>query len=183
MYLSVLGGYRSFFLTTKDTKVHEGNRLVRSISDIIGLAAGAIALCSIGYYLLCLYNAARFLRERKAAGEGVRPAQSTQPVSILKPLRGTDPEMYESFRSHCLQNYPEYEIIFGVSDPADPAIELVERLKQEFPQRAIRLVICSRNLGTNTKVSNLAQMCLTRSTKTFWSMTVTYGLSPTTYNV
>ena len=66
--------------------------------------------------------------------------------------------MYESFRSHCLQDYPEYEIIFGVSDPADPAIELVERLKQEFPQRAIRLVICSRNLGTNTKVSNLAQM-------------------------
>jgi len=103
--------------------------LVRSISDIIGLAAGAIALCSIGYYLICLYNAARFVREQKAAGAGVRPAQSTQPVSILKPLRGTDPEMYESFRSHCLQNYPEYEIIFGVSDPADPAIELVERLK------------------------------------------------------
>jgi len=132
--------------------------LVRSISDITGLAAGAIALCSIGYYLICLYNAARFVREQKAAGAGVRPAQSTQPVSILKPLRGTDPEMYESFRSHCLQNYPEYEIIFGVSDPADPAIELVERLKQEYPQRAIRLVICSRNLGTNTKVSNLAQM-------------------------
>ena len=132
--------------------------MVRSISDITGLAAGAIALCSIGYYLLCLYSAARFLRERKAAGEGVRPTPSTQPVSILKPLRGTDPEMYESFRSHCLQDYPEYEIIFGVSDPADPAIELVERLKQEYPQRAIRLVICSRNLGTNTKVSNLAQM-------------------------
>ena len=51
--------------------------------------------------------------------------------------------MYESFRSHCLQDYPEYEIIFGVSDPADPALELVERLKQEFPQRAIHLMICS----------------------------------------
>jgi len=129
--------------------------VVRSISDITGLAAGATALCSIGYYLLCLYSAARFLRDRKAAGEGVRPAQ---PVSILKPLRGTDPEMYESFRSHCLQDYPEYEIIFGVSDAADPAIELVEQLKKEFPQSAIHLMICSQNLGTNTKVSNLAQM-------------------------
>ena len=131
--------------------------MVHSISDIAALAAGAAAVCSIAYYLLCLYSAARFLGERKAVGEGARP---TQPVSILKPLRGTDPEMYESFRSHCLQDYPEYEIIFGVSDPADPAIDLVERLKQEFPERAIQLMICSQNLGSNTKVSNLAQMLL-----------------------
>jgi ceramide glucosyltransferase len=112
-------------------------------------------VASMAYFLLCLFSAARFLRERKATGEGARP---TQPVSILKPLRGTDPEMYESFRSHCLQDYPEYEIIFGVSDPDDPAIDLVERLKKEFPQRAIHLMICSQYLGSNTKVSNLAQM-------------------------
>jgi ceramide glucosyltransferase len=66
--------------------------------------------------------------------------------------------MYESFRSHCLQDYPEYEIIFGVSDTHDPAIQLVEQLKAEFPQRAIRLMVCRDNLGANTKVSNLAQM-------------------------
>ena len=46
---------------------------------------------------------------------------------------GKDPEIYESFRSHCLQDYPEYEIIFGVSDPADPAVASVEWLQQEFP--------------------------------------------------
>ena len=125
---------------------------------LLGLLPGAIALCSIGYYLICLYNAARFVREQKAAGAGVRPAQSTQPVSILKPLRGTDPEMYESFRSHCLLDYPEYEIVFGVSEVDDPAAELVRRLQAEFPQRAIQLIVCSRNLGTNRKVSNLAQM-------------------------
>ncbi len=100
------------------------------IFDIAAIAAGTVTVCSIAYYLLCLFSAARFLGERKAAGEGARP---TQPVSILKPLRGTDPEMYESFRSHCLQDYPEYEIIFGVSDPADPAIELVERLRLGVP--------------------------------------------------
>ena len=66
--------------------------------------------------------------------------------------------MYESFRSHCLLDYPEYEIIFGVSEEDDPAVELVRRLQAEFPQRTIQLVVCNRNLGTNRKVSNLAQM-------------------------
>jgi ceramide glucosyltransferase len=108
---------------------------------------------SIGYYAVCLWSASRF--RRQAAGEGTSP---TQAVSILKPLRGTDPEMYESFRSHCLQDYPEYEIIFGVSDASDPAVDLVERLKGEFPQCAIQSMVCRENLGANTKVSNLAQM-------------------------
>lgn len=61
------------------------------------------------------------------------------PISILKPLKGTDPGMYESFRSHCLLNYPQYEILFGVSEAKDPALELVERLKIEFPEKEIRL--------------------------------------------
>ena len=80
------------------------------------------------------------------------------PVSILKPLKGTDPEMYESFRSHCLEDYAEYEIVFGVSDPSDPAIKSVERLRKEFPERSIQLVICPKVLGPNVKVSNLEQM-------------------------
>jgi ceramide glucosyltransferase len=66
--------------------------------------------------------------------------------------------MYENFRSHCVQDYPEYEIIFGVSEADDPAIKLVEQLKSEFPQQAIRLIVCPKQLGTNIKVSNLAQM-------------------------
>ncbi len=133
--------------------------MIHRIVAVASTAAGAFAICSMAYYLVCLYSAARFVGERKAAGGGASPTPpGAHPVSILKPLRGTDPEMYESFRSHCLQEYPEYEIIFGVSDPADPAAELVERLKLEFPQRAIRLLVCSENLGPNTKVSNLTQM-------------------------
>jgi ceramide glucosyltransferase len=122
----------------------------------IVFVAGAIA--SLAYYALCLWSAARFLRTLKPAEKKIHPDKTTPPVSILKPLRGTDPKMYESFRSHCLQDYPDYEIIFGVSDAHDPAIPLVEQLRAEFPQRAIRLVVCSENLGANTKVSNLAQM-------------------------
>lgn len=115
----------------------------------------------MGYYALCLFSAARFLRGRKAADEGACPTQpATPPVSILKPLKGSDPEMVESFRSHCLQDYPQFEIIFGVSDPADPAIDVVEQLKREFPSCAIHLVTCSEELGANVKVSNLVQMVL-----------------------
>src|SRR5713101_7592651 len=132
--------------------------MIHHTAKIIEIIAVLGAFSSVNYYALCLWSAAGFLRERKAASEGARPTQFVPPVSILKPLKGTDPEMYESFRSQCLQDYPEYEIIFGVSDPRDPAAELVERLKKEFPQRSIRLMVCPMNLGTNTKVSNLAQM-------------------------
>jgi len=128
--------------------------MIHHAAQIIQTLVVGGAVCSMGYYALCILSALGFLRAR-AADKSVLP---TQPVSILKPLRGTDPEMYESFRSHCLQDYPEYEIIFGVSDPGDPAIPLVEQLKTEFPERAIRLMVCPEILGANTKVSNLAQM-------------------------
>jgi ceramide glucosyltransferase len=129
--------------------------MIRYAIQGIQILAVLGAISSMGYYALCLWSASRFLRERKTGDKSVRP---TQAVSILKPLRGTDPEMYESFRTHCLQDYPEYEIIFGVGDANDPAIPLVEQLKAEFPQREIRLLICPEILGANTKVSNLAQM-------------------------
>jgi ceramide glucosyltransferase len=115
-------------------------------------------ISSMGYYAFCLGCALELLRERRHADRSARSAHATPPVSILKPLKGTDPEMYENFRSHCLQDYPEYEIIFGVSEANDPAIQLVERLQREFPERSIQLVICDESLGPNTKVSNLVQM-------------------------
>jgi ceramide glucosyltransferase len=129
--------------------------MAREILHIAAMVAGALMLCAIGYYAACLFAALRFLRRRRVARkvEGDLP-----PVSILKPLKGTDPRMYESFRSHCLQDYPNFEIVFGVSEADDPAIVEVERLKQEFPERRIKLVVCGKNLGANTKVSNLVQM-------------------------
>jgi ceramide glucosyltransferase len=132
--------------------------MIHQLFFVLEIVAALGTVASIGYYVLCLYGAARFLSERKVAGEGARPTPPFPAVSILKPLKGTDPEMYESFRGHCLQDYPEYEIIFGVSDADDPAIAFVERLKAEFPRIPIRLVLCLKSLGANTKVSNLAQM-------------------------
>ncbi len=102
--------------------------------------------------MLCIVSARAFLRPQP-----LTPA-FTPAVTFLKPLRGADPQMYEAFRSHCLQDYPEFEIVFGVSDPNDQAIELVHRLKKEFPQRRIELVVADNSLGANGKVSTMAQM-------------------------
>src|SRR6185312_13987821 len=123
------------------------------LSLIPGLLAAGLAICGMGFYVLCLRSASRFQR----GGRNPRPT-ATPPVTILKPLRGVDPQMYESFRSHCVQDYPEYEIIFGVSEADDPAVEAVQQLMREFPQCKIRLHVCPEVLGNNRKTSNLEQM-------------------------
>ncbi len=130
--------------------------MIHSILRIVQVVAAIGIVSSAAYYLLCLWSAARFLRERKALGKA--SAFDLPPISILKPLKGTDPEIYESFRSHCLQDYPQYELIFGVSDPHDSAIASVKALQREFPDRRIQLLVCPKILGANVKVSNLAQM-------------------------
>jgi ceramide glucosyltransferase len=125
------------------------------IFKVLETAAAAGAISAISYYVLCMWSAWRFARSLETL-----PSDSvwTPPVSILKPLKGVDPDIYKSFTSHCFQNYPEYEIIFGVSDVDDPALDLVRRLQSEFPDKQIRGLVCQKNLGANTKVSNLAQM-------------------------
>jgi ceramide glucosyltransferase len=113
-----------------------------------------LAGCGLGYLLLTLWSIRHFRRTHPTGDPTYTP-----PVSILKPLKGADPEMYKSFRSHCVQDYPaEYEIIFGVNDLADPAVAEVERIRKEFPGRNIRLVVCPATGGTNRKVTNLVQM-------------------------
>lgn len=120
---------------------------------ILTMAVSLLALCGMGFYVLCLWSVTSFRRESS------KPQPSfTPPVSILKPLRGVDPQMYESFRSHCVQDYPEYEIIFGVNEADDPAVDAVHQLMREFPSCRIKLVICPEVLGTNRKTSNVVQM-------------------------
>jgi ceramide glucosyltransferase len=112
------------------------------------------------FYFLSALGLARFLGDRqdKKRRQTSLPESPFPAVSILKPLKGVDPEIWESFCSHCEQDYPEFQLIFGVSDPADPAIEVVRRLQAKYPNLPIELIVCDRVLGTNIKVSNLAQM-------------------------
>jgi len=131
--------------------------MIHTILRILQIVAALGCVSSSIYYLICLWSAAAFLRERKSATK-IQSAQSLPPVSILKPLKGTDPDIYDSFRSHCLQDYPKFEIIFGVSEPDDPAAASVRKLQQEFPNRAIKLLVCPQVVGPNVKVSSLEQM-------------------------
>src|SRR6185312_2546664 len=127
--------------------------MLHSVLNICAAFAAIATLCGFGYTVLSMWGAARFLWKREDVAATMLP-----PVSILKPLKGRDPEMLENFRSHCRQNYSDYEIVFGVTDAKDPAIAAVEQLRLEFPSRPIRLVVSQRSLGANAKVSNLAQM-------------------------
>jgi ceramide glucosyltransferase len=132
--------------------------MIHYATRIIQLAAVIGAISSAIYYLICWWSASVFLRQQTTPRSRPTLTVATPPISILKPLKGTDPEIYECLRSHCLQDYPEYEIIFGASDPNDPAIATVKRLQSEFPANRIQLIVCPKILGANIKVSNLAQM-------------------------
>lgn len=126
------------------------------VRHVLVLMCAAATVASIGYCVLCTWAAAKFSRERSARP----PASEALPaVSILKPLKGSDPEMYEALRSHCTQEYPaDYEIIFAVNSAGDPAVQSVHTLMAEFPQRRIQLAVCEKRLGANGKVSSLAQL-------------------------
>jgi ceramide glucosyltransferase len=79
-------------------------------------------------------------------------------ATILKPLCGLEPETYGCLRSFCDQQYPEFQIIFGVAAADDPVLAVVQRLQREFPLRDLRILIDRRQHGSSRKVSNLMNM-------------------------
>src|SRR6185295_1128736 len=88
------------------------------------------ALAAAGYYALVLVAALRW--PKSDAPNGPPRRTNPEPVSILKPVHGRDPGFYQAIRSHAAQDYPEFEILFGVSDPKDKALEDIRRLQREF---------------------------------------------------
>jgi ceramide glucosyltransferase len=80
------------------------------------------------------------------------------PTTVLKPLCGAEAGLYENLRTFCEQDYPEFQIVFGIGDATDPALRVVRRLQTEFPSLAIDVVVSARQHGRNRKVSNLLNM-------------------------
>jgi ceramide glucosyltransferase len=116
-------------------------------------AGYTLTLCAAAYALIALVSRARTYRPGEHAG--FVSTSVRQPVTVLKPLCGAEPRLEENLVTFCEQTYPEYQLLFGVRDPLDPAIAVVERLKARYPQRDIKLVVDSRVHGVNLKVSNL----------------------------
>src|SRR5437867_2084663 len=99
--------------------------MIAKLLNISLIISTLVAAVTVLYCALCVWAAGRFASQRRRSAPQSKP---TPPVSILKPLKGTDPEMYASLRSHCVQNYPEYEVLFGLTHSEDPAIPVVEKL-------------------------------------------------------
>lgn len=114
----------------------------------------ALAAAPFVYYLLAIYSSLKFFRH--SSRPSAFDAKFTPPVSILKPVRGLDPEAFQNFASFCKQDYPEYEIIFCTTDDADPSVPVIQELMREFPEKKIQLVFSAGHTAFNDKVAKLA---------------------------
>src|SRR5450432_2698679 len=104
-----------------------------------------IVLLSVVYAVFALLLVASYRGNRRPAPDFMPP------VTILKPLCGSEPYLLECLRSFCVQDYPEYQIVFGVRAADDPIVPVVEQLRREHPDKDISLVIDGQLHGSNRK--------------------------------
>jgi ceramide glucosyltransferase len=158
-----------------------------SLLDPVRVFFGILTAASACYYLVSIIAAEQFFghgdagkSRRGEAGKSRRGDAETQrrgdktlspsschplsasvskdPVSILIPLCGADFRAYQNYASLCRQDYPEFEIVFGVGDSRDSSLPVIARLQADFPQVPIQLVISTGEIGPNPKVSTLNNM-------------------------
>ncbi|MVW59754.1 glycosyltransferase [Massilia sp. NEAU-DD11] len=120
--------------------------------SFVTLAGSTLTVLATLYALAALLCHGRIRRAR-----AVRPPLWT-PVTVLKPLCGDEPRLEENLAGLCSQTHPHVQLVFGVRDPADPAVAVVGRLARRFPAVDMRLVVDPRIHGSNLKVSNLINM-------------------------
>lgn len=125
-------------------------------SWFIQYALLGIAAIPFIYYSIALFSAWHFFR--RSGGSASPTSSFTPPVSVLKPVRGLDPDAYDNFASFCRQNYPEYEIVFCVGDRSDPVLPIIEKVIADFPDHAIRVLFGTGREATNDKVAKLARL-------------------------
>jgi ceramide glucosyltransferase len=113
------------------------------------------AFLAVGW--LCL--AGQVLAVLRFARRPMPPTAQEQPaVTVLKPLHGAEPELFENLRSFVEQDYRAVQLVLGVGDPHDGALAAAHDLVRHYPERAIALVIERRSLGSNGKIANLENM-------------------------
>jgi ceramide glucosyltransferase len=123
---------------------------VHTFLGFIGFMSMTLAAC----YVVPTLIAAALWRHRRISA----PAPGPQAVTVLKPLCSAEPGLYEHLRTFCQQDFPKFQIVFGVRDPTDPALIAVRRLAAEFPSLQIDVVVNPVLHGRNYKISNLMNM-------------------------
>jgi ceramide glucosyltransferase len=117
--------------------------------------AGITIVGLIGYGLQIFAVRSHLYRSPLNLGEGNSLPQTFPPISILKPLKGLDDNLFDNLASFCTQDYPEYEIIFSLQDHNDPAYKVARKIKDKYPEKNISIAIEKCDMGLNPKVNNL----------------------------
>lgn len=125
-------------------------------SESLLIAAGWICAALAAFGLLQALIGSRLVR--RFARQPHRPAYARPAVTILKPLHGSEPLLDVALASVCAQDYPEFQVVFGVGRADDPALESVERMRSRFPHVDIAVVVNGARHGQNGKVGNLMNM-------------------------
>lgn len=107
---------------------------------------------SMVFYLACAIFTLQFFTCTEKIADAPQPG-----VSVMVPVCGLDAGAWKNWSSFCRQNYPEYEVLFGVTDPKDPAVPLLEQLVAAYPNR-VRLFTDLKPRGINYKDSNLSYL-------------------------
>jgi ceramide glucosyltransferase len=117
--------------------------------------AGITIVGLIGYGLQIFAVRSHLYRSPLNLGEGNSLPQTFPPISILKPLKGLDDNLFDNLASFCTQDYPEYEIIFSLQDHNDPAYKVAKKIKDRYPEKDISIIVERCDTGLNPKVNNL----------------------------
>jgi len=80
------------------------------------------------------------------------------PITVLKPLHGDEPLLEQALASVCAQDYPAFQVVFGVQDPDDTALGAVARVRARFPRCDTAVVVNPARHGANAKIGNLINM-------------------------
>jgi ceramide glucosyltransferase len=115
---------------------------------------------STAFLGLALLAAVRNVRRARRQSQDVAAVASDAlpKVSIFKPLHGAEPQLEENLESFFLQDYPEFEIIFGCRTASDPSLAIVERLRARYPQVATQVVLAGNPGWPSAKVWSLEKM-------------------------
>jgi ceramide glucosyltransferase len=118
-----------------------------------GWAAFALSACGLVYAFAAVFTLARFRSRDFAAPTLLRS------ISVLKPLHGDEPELWENLVSFCEQDYAgPVQLVLGARDERDEALLVARRLQQAYPQRDIVVATHPAVHGRNRKISNLINM-------------------------
>ncbi len=113
-----------------------------------------VVMIVAGWVLVVTMHLSQRRQLRSVSG----PTDEQPPVSILKPLKGVDAELETNLESFFDLDYPEYEIVFGVQDPADEALRVARRVADRHPEIPVHFIAGGSDIGLNRKVNNLANM-------------------------